>query len=294
MHYTILVFLYNECTMLHFFLRSLWRLVILLIGILLVWAVVRVYPYAHDQMPAYFIFLLIYIFFAYIGIPTLVRLLRIFIKPNHIPVYVTTGDGWPSDPVNIAIIVKNKQHLRSVMIRAGWSQADPLTLKNGFREVLSILFNTPYPEAPLSNLYLFNRPQDVSFELSTNSRKSARTRHHVRFWRLEEPITHQNAHHYIFWVKKLKHLIMPEKEMWIGAATEETHAIDIQWRTGQLTHGGSHDSDKERDYIIDTLQKAKQVSKVHTSQPGESIRFRGQQIRTFYVSDGGIKIAELK
>ncbi len=276
-------------------LRSLWRLVILLVGIGLVWVMARIiYPYANEYMPAFFVLLFLYIFFAYIGLPMLIRLLRIFIKPNHIPVYVTTGDGWPSDPVNLALIVKDRAHLVRAMKKAGWHEADPLTIKNGFREVVSILFNTPYPEAPLSNLYLFNRPQDLSFEIPTGDKKSARTRHHVRFWRLEEPLTHHNAHHYAFWTKQLKHLILPGKEMWIGAATEETHPIDIQWRTGQLTHGGSHDSDRERDYIIDTLEKVRGVSEIHTSRAGETIRFRGQQIRTVYISNGSIKIARLK
>jgi LssY-like putative type I secretion system component LssY len=282
--------------MLRFFLRSLWRLVILLIGVGLVWAVVRIYPYAEARLPAFFVLLLIYIFFAYLGIPLLVRLLHIFIKPNRIPLYVTTGDGWPSDPVNIAIIATGRKQLVAAMQKAGWYVADPITYQNGLRVVTSILFNTPYPTAPLSNLYLFNRPHDVGFEISTNKNRSARTRHHVRFWRLEEPVVQHDGthHHYTFWAKKLRHLIVPEKEMWIGAATEETHAIDIQWRTGQLTHGGSHDSDKERDFIIESLQKTKAVSKVHLSQPGETIKFRGQQIRTFYVSNGSIKIARLR
>lgn len=281
--------------MLRFFLRSLWRIIILLVGIGLVWGAVSIYPYADARMPAFVVLLLLYIFFAYIGIPTLVRLLRIFIKPNRIPLYVTTGDGWPSDPVNIAIIATNKKHLISAMEKAGWCVADPVTYKNSLRIVASMLFNTAYPAAPLSNLYLFNRPHDVGFEISTNKNNSARTRHHVRFWRLEEPVVHHdNIHHYTFWANKLKHLIVPEKEMWIGAATEETQAVDIQWRTGQLTHGGSHDSDKERDFIIKTLKSTHAVSKVHLSQPCETIRFRGQQIRTFYVSNGRIKIACLR
>lgn len=281
--------------MLRFFLRSLWRIVILLIGIGLIWGAVSIYPYADARLPAFIVLFLLYVFFTYIGIPTLVRLLRIFIKPNRIPLYVTTGDGWPSDPVNIAIIATDKAHLISTMEKAGWQVADPVTYKSSLQIIISMLFNTPYPTAPLSNLYLFNRPHDIGFEISTNKNNSARTRHHVRFWRLEEPIIHHDGvHHYTFWVEKLKHLIVPEKEMWIGAATEETHAIDIQWRTGQLTHGGSHDSDKERDFIIKTLKSAESVSKVHLSKPGDTIRFRGQQIRTFYVSNGRIKIARLR
>jgi hypothetical protein len=199
--------------------------------------------------------------------------------------------------VNIALIVKDRDHLIKMMNQAGWVTADPLTFKNGVREVFSMLLNTGYPAAPLSNLYLFNRAHDVGFEISTNPQKSARTRHHVRFWRLEEPLMqtdHKHKYAYTFWVKKLQHLVVGKKEMWIGAATEETRPIAIQWRTGQLTHGGSHESDRERDFIIQSLQNIGGVSKVYTSESGEQLRFRGQQIQTFYVSDGSIKILRLK
>ncbi len=281
--------------LLGFLLRSLWRFVILAIGVGLILLTVEVFPYVDARLPIFVVLLLIYCLFAYLFIPALFRLLRVFIKPNHIPIYVTTRDGWPSDPVNIAVIARDRRHLRETMERAGWITADPLTFKNGFREFISIVFNTSYPAAPLSNLFLFNRPHDIGFEIPTNDAGSARTRHHVRFWRLEEPLEgDKNITHYTFWAQKLRHLFHAERELWMGAATEETHPVDIQWHTGQLTHGGSHDSDRERDFIIDSLKTTKSVQRVHTSTPGDSIRFRGQQFRTFYVSDSSIKIVRLK
>lgn len=284
--------------MIGFLFRLLWRIIIFALGIYLAWfAITKVYPFVHEKVPAFIAILLLYCAFVYGVVPLLIRLFRIFIKPDHIPLYVTTGDGWPSDPVNIALIVKNKKHLERAMNGAGWYTADPLTFKNGLREVIAFIFNLPYKEAPLSNLYLFNRPHDIGFEIPTNGRNSPRTRHHVRFWRLEEPPVHfdQKHHHaFSFWTQKLRHLFVGEKEMWIGAATEETHPLDIQWHTGQFTHGGSHEADRERDFIIETLEKTGVVEDVHMSEPGETLRFRGQQVRTFYVTDGSIKIARLK
>ncbi len=280
--------------MVRFLLRSLWRLVILLIGIGLVWCIVRIYPIADDRLPSFVVLLLIYILCAYVALPALIRLLRIFIKPNLIPLYATTGDGWASDPVNIALIVKNRTHLIAAMSAAGWCLADPITLKTSLRELVSILFNTAYPTAPFSNLYLFNRPHDIGFQISTSSRKSARTRHHVRLWRLEEPTAHHDNTHHTFWTAKLKHLFTPEKEMWIGTATEDIRAVAIRLHTGQITHGVSHESDKERDFIIDSLKQTGAIAKLHVSEPGKELRFRGQQLRTFYVSNGSIKIARLR
>lgn len=291
MYYTILVFLYNERTMLRFFLRSLWRLVILLIGVILVWAVVRLYPYAEDRMPAFILYLLIYIFFAYVGIPALVRLLRIFIKPNHIPVYVTTGDGWPSDPVNIAIIAKDEAHFVQTMQKAGWYKADKATAKTALKEFVSILFNRAYPTAPFSNLYLFGRPFDIGFQIPTNGAMSARSRHHVRFWRLQTDTDHA---HYSFWQSKLKHLLGKDKEIWIGAAIEDVHAIGVRWRNGQFTHRNNNMFNEERDFIVETLEKLGKVRSITETEAGKPFKFRGQQTHNSFITDGNIKVVQLK
>ena len=282
--------------MVMFLLRSLWRLLIFILGVgALSLIVTTLWPDSNGRFAIFLTLLVTYCLMAYLVIPNLMRLFHVFSRPNHIPLYVTTGDGWPSDPVNIAIVVRDRAHLESAMTKAGWHKADPLTFKNGFRELISIVFNRPYPEAPFSNLYLFDRPHDIGFEIPTNDKRSARTRHHVRFWRLEEPIAgSRNEKHYYFWQEKLKHIFNHKREIWVGAATEEIHAVDIQWRTGRLTHGGSHESDKERDFIIQTLTDQNLVAKAYTSEPGEQLRFRGQQFRTFYISDGSIKIARLK
>ncbi len=282
--------------MIPFVLRTLWRFLILLLGIAALYLlVVTFWPADGSRIAAFTALLIIYCVMAYVVIPALMRLFHIFMHPDHIPLYVTTGDGWPSDPVNLAIIAKNQRQLVDAMKQAGWYESDPLTFKNGFREVISILFNTSYPEAPLSNLYLFDRPHDVAFAIPTNKNNSARTRHHVRFWRLQKPHTEtKHASHYEFWRDKLRHILHLEKEIWIGAATEETHAIDIQWRTGRLTHGGSHEAEKERDFIIKSLKDIGAVKRVSSSDPGEQIKFRGQQFRTFYITDGSIKIVQLK
>lgn len=296
MYYSIHIFSIISVAMVKFLLRTLWRILIFMLGVgSLGLIVAAIWPESNGRVAAFIALLITYCLMAYLVVPNLMRLFHVFSRPDHIPLYVTTGDGWPSDPVNLAIIVHNRQHLELAMTKAGWHVADPLTFKTGFQEVLSIVLNRSYPAAPLSNLYLFDRPHDIGFEIPTNDRNSARTRHHVRFWRLEEPIAgSRNETHYHFWQDKIKDFFNGKREIWIGAATEETQAIDIQWRTGRLTHGGSHESDKERDFIIKTLKDSGLVTKTFTSEPGEELRFRGQQFRTFYISDGSIKIARLK
>lgn len=282
--------------MVHFLFRTLWRILIFLLGFIALGVIVAIlWPETNSRLSIFIVLLVTYCLMAYLVIPNLMRLFHVFQKPHHIPLYVTTGDGWPSDPVTIALSVRDAAHLESAMNKAGWHTADPLTFKNGIREVISIIFNTHYPASPLSNLYLFDRPHDIGFEIPTNDAGSARTRHHVRFWRLQEPeIGTKNEAHFHFWKEKLQHIFTTKREIWIGAATEETKPIDVQWRTGRLTHGGSHEADKERDYIIQTLSDKNLITQELMSEPGDALRFRGQQFRTFYISDGSIKIVRLK
>lgn len=282
--------------MIRFVLRSVWRLVILLLGIGALYVIVSwLWPESGGRMAAFFALLATYCLMAYLVVPNLMRLFHVFSRPDHVPLYAATGDGWPSDPVNIAIIAKSRKHLIGAMRQSGWHVSDPLNLKNSLQEVASIFFNTPYPAAPLSNLYLFDRSQDIAFALPTNSKGSARTRHHVRFWRLEAPAeSTRNSKHYTFWREKVRHLLHVDREIWIGTATEDIRMIDIQWRTGQITHGVSHEDNKERDFIIQCLSEKSLVKKIEMSDAGEQFRFRGQSFRTLYTTDGSIKIVHLR
>lgn len=281
--------------MILFLLRLLWRFIILLLGVgALSFLVMVFWPETGSRDAAFIALLLIYCLMAYIIIPALMRLFHVFSKPDHIPLYAATRDGWPSDPINIAIVANSEKHLARTFNKAGWHTADPLTFKNGVRELLAIIFDTPYAAAPLSNLYLFDRPHDIAFSIPTSKSGSPRTRHHVRFWRLEKPITEsRHSSHYDFWRKKVRHILGLEKQIWIGSATEDIRMVDIQWRTGQITHGVSHDAQKEREFVIKTLKDKKLVKNIDFSEAGEQLRFRGQSFRTFYTTDSSIKIVQI-
>jgi hypothetical protein len=279
-----------------FILRQLWRLAIFVMGVIALQALIEIFwPESGGRLAIFTALLVIYCLMAYAVIPALFRLYHFLIDHDHIPLYATYGDGWASDPVNIAIVAKDRRHLKKAMKDAGWYEADKHTLFNSLREAYSIVFNQPYPNAPISTLYLFNRAHDIAFEIPTNGRMSARTRHHVRFWKLQPP--KRNRHdrgHFEFWSSKLLTWLHHEREVWIGASTEDLRPLDVRWRTGSLTHGVSHEADKERDFIIQSLKNKKLARSVHTSEPGEQFKFRGQSFRTIYTTDGSIKIVRLR
>lgn len=275
--------------------RVLWRIFILLLGVYVVYfAFFRVLPYFEARVPLAIALLGIYCLLAYFAVPALLRLFRLVIKPNHIPMYVTTPDGWPADPVNIAVIVNSKKHFIDAMKRAGWYTADQPTLKNLLREAISIIFRTPYPSAPFSKLYLFGRSFDIGFQMPRHKNQSAHARHHVRFWRLEMPDDDKHHHHYHFWHKQLKHLLGTNKEVWIGAAIDDTGPLALRWRNGQITHQNDPETDNERDFIIRTLKKVNEMKYVSDIQAGEPFTFRGQALRNKFICDGSIRVVELK
>src|SRR5215471_4031042 len=83
---------------------------------------------------------------------------------------------------------------------AGWSQADRLGLASSWRMIRAFVFNSPYPTAPFSTLYLFGRGQDVGFQKAIDN--SPRKRHHIRFWALSLAYSEANLGKASFWLNR--------------------------------------------------------------------------------------------
>jgi hypothetical protein len=276
-----------------YLIRTIWRLVVLVLGVGLAYmAAFIAFPYLDKRLPFFFALLVVYIGLAYFGLPALLRFWRVLIKPNHIPLYVTTRDGIPSDPVNIAVVARSKHHLIRSMKKAGWHTADKATLANTIREGWAMLLNKPYPTAPFSALYLFNRPFDIGFQIPYGKNGSPRHRHHVRFWELIEP-SEKDHGHFRFWMRHFRRFLKRKKTVWIGAAIDDIHIYGVRWYNLQITHRTHPKHTRERDLIIDSLEKNGQIKYVSEAQAGEPFAMRSQQIGNSFVSDGRLKIVEL-
>jgi hypothetical protein len=279
--------------MVQFVLRTLWRLVVLGVGIGLAYLVVFVlFPYLDQRLPIFFALLVAYIALAYFALPAVLRTWRLFIRPDHIPLYVTTRDGIPSDPVNIAVVTRSRHHYIKVMKKAGWAGADKENLRNSIRAGWAMAWNKPYSTAPLSSLFLFNRPFDVGFQIVYGKNGSPRHRHHVRFWQLIDK--RQDHGHFRFWARHFRRFIGREKTIWIGAATDDNSVYGIRWFNLQPTHRSHPEPQRERDLIIESLQKAGYVQSVSEVQAGQPFRMKAQSIGNNFICDGKLKIVELK
>ncbi|MBU3666066.1 MAG: hypothetical protein FGM15_09365 [Chthoniobacterales bacterium] len=143
-----------------------------------------------------------------------------------------TADGHPGDPLNIALVGSEADVVRA-MHAASWYPADPITFATSARIVADSVLRKPDDSAPVSNLYLFGRKEDLAFELPVGD--SPRRRHHVRFW---------------LWDRKYD-----GREVWIGSASFDER-VGLSHTTGEVTHHIAPDVDAERDLIMQGLQKA--------------------------------------
>ena len=114
------------------------------------------------------------------------------------------------------------------MLSAKWFPADAITLRSSLRIAAGTVFDRPYFDAPVSNLYFFGRKQDLAFEQPIGN--DPRQRHHVRFWQCDE-------------------LDEEGRPLWIGAATRDS-SVGLSHTTGQITHHIAAEIDPERDKII--------------------------------------------
>jgi len=272
-------------------LRWGWRLLIGLVALGLAWVTFfLMYPYLDDHLPLFIVLVILYIWTAYAGIPLLVRLWHIVLRPNHLPHYVTSGDGWSSDPVNLAVVCRGRKELTRAMTQAGWHVADEGSVRTNLRLAWAVVFNRSYPTAPFSRLYLFGRQQDIGFQIPTNG--SPRHRHHVRFWLLQPNEPKKQVHHHTFWQTIFKSFAHGEKQIWIGAATHDIGPFAFRVRTLQVTHKIDAKTDRERDFVLRSLNKT--IKRHEIIQAGEPIKFRGQTFGINILTDGTLHVVELK
>jgi hypothetical protein len=152
--------------------------------------------------------------------------------------------------------------------------------------IRAFVFNSPYPTAPFSTLYLFGRGQDVGFQKAIDN--SPRKRHHIRFWALSLAYSEVNLGKASFWLNRDR---PPDAECvhWIGAGTKDT-GISLTRLTFQITHATDSDTNVERDYIADELRKSGVIGEINSYKAGQ--RLASKHVN-HYLTDGEVTAASL-
>ena len=181
-----------------------------------------------------------------------------------------TALGLRGDAINIGL-EGSEDDLLCALHAAGWRPADPVTLSSSARIVRSVLFDRPYLDAPVSPLFYEGRKQDLAFEKPSGA--SARTRHHVRFWR----------------VLDAGGAGLP---VWLGAAVFDD-GLGVSHYTGQITHHTAADIDAERDLLVSDLERAKKVDEIYSVSGVGPTLFARNGGGDPYFTDGDIAFARL-
>jgi len=183
------------------------------------------------------------------------------------PQRVSGKDGKPGDPLNL-IVIGNAGEIRRVFQEGGWAEAEKLTGKSLFETVRAVMANKGYGTAPVSQLYLFGRAEDLAFQKMLNTFAK---RHHLRLWR--SPATADG------------------REIWLGAAT---HDVGMDVRPGVVSHAIEPEIDKERDKVGADLAATGRVSVLRlVARPNplsEGLTATGGNWKT----DGRLLVIELK
>jgi hypothetical protein len=173
---------------------------------------------------------------AYLVLPRLHRILTTIYVPDYFIGRTRTSDGLLGDPVNLALMGSAEQ-IQDAMDAAGWTKADPVTLRSSWRIISSTIRRRSYHRAPVSPLFLFSRQQDFAYQQEVDGNPAQR--HHVRFWRCPDG-----------WL-----LPGGRRVEWLAAGTFDTR-VGLSLFTLQVTHKIDADTDIERDHIVATLTAA--------------------------------------
>lgn len=188
------------------------------------------------------VLLFVYFVVAYVAVPYIWE----FYAKRHPtfdnnPRITQTHDRHPGDPLNVALIGTQAQ-IQKIMQAAGWFPAAQLGLDSDLKITVDTVLSRPDAEAPVSNLYLFGRKEDLAFEQPVGD--NPRQRNHVRFWKTND-------------------IDGDGRPGWIGSATYDER-VGLSHTTGQITHHIAPDVDKERDHLFEDLKKTGELEDFYT------------------------------
>lgn len=190
------------------------------------------------------LFVVVWLITAYLALPRLHRILSSLYVPNYFIGRTRTSDGLLGDPVNLALRGSEAQVHRA-MTAAGWTLAEEITVRSSWRMMLATLTRRSYPQAPVSSLFLFGRRQDFAYQQEVDGNPGKR--HHVRFWRCPQG-----------WLLPGGHQVD-----WLAAGTYD-RSVGFSLFTLQITHKIDENTDIERDYIVQSVLKARASIEVTT------------------------------
>ncbi len=184
---------------------------------------------------------------------------------------VAAGHGHPGDMVNFAI-VGTREQVQAAFQAAGWTAVDKSVQEAILDGLLKTLSREAYTAVPMSTLYLFGRPQDMSYARADPLLVAAE-RHHLRVWQSDKTVA--------------------GRPLWVGSATHDI-GFEKDQRTGGVTHKIDPEIDKERDYLLQSFDAAGAFSSAAYVTPSNPLLDARTATGGSFQSDGRILTMELR
>jgi hypothetical protein len=190
---------------------------------------------------------------------------------ERIPRRVSDPHGDPGDRVNFAIVGTEDQ-VKDALTTAGWVIVDKDVRDTVLKGAIATFSKQAYLTMPMSPLQLFGRNQDYGFA-HAEPIAVVTQRHHFRLWKSPNDVDGTT--------------------IWVGAGTHDI-GFDRDQRNNGLTHKIDPDTDKERDYIVETLKQTGAVVKMDYISPKDTITKAKTAHGEEFFSDGRIVIVWLR
>src|SRR5712692_4348945 len=201
-------------------------------------------------------------------IASMVVLIRFYPYTYNFPAYpkiTHTQSGANGDPINL-VFVGSKVQITHSFQQAGWLLPDPITLQTSEKIAVASLAHRSYPTAPVSNLYVFGRVQDLAFEKPTND---VQNRGHIRLWKTGTLIGGQLV--------------------WVGQASYDS-GIELSSTNHFPTHHIAPTVDLERNTIGADLEKTGLVKEEADAAFTPPILYAHNGGGDYYESDGDVLV----
>ncbi len=198
----------------------------------------------------------------------LIALIRFYPYNYNFPAYpkiTHTQSGAAGDPINLVFVGSKDQITRSFQ-QAGWLIPDPITPQTSAKIAADSLAHKSYPTAPVSNLYVFGRVQDLAFEKPTND---VQNRGHIRLWKTGTLIGGQLV--------------------WVGQASYDS-GIELSSTNHFPTHHIAPTVDLERNTIGADLEKTGLVKEEADAAFTPPILYARNGGGDYYESDGDVLV----
>jgi hypothetical protein len=189
---------------------------------------------------------------------------------SKIPRRVGDKDGNPGDMVNF-LILGSEEAVQKVFTSAGWVKVDADVKGTVLHGLLESLSKESYLTMPMSQLYLFGRPQDYGWA-HAEPISVVRTRNHLRIWKASFQVNGEM--------------------LWVGAATHDI-GFERDQRNNGVTHKIDPDIDLERDYVERTLTSTGLVAEVSHFLPDNPLREAKTATGGTFHSNGQVLILKL-